>query len=55
MVGELLPGYDYKTYNILQDERIRQWLKVYTKWPTFPQLFINSKFAGGIDVLAELV
>jgi glutaredoxin-related protein len=50
-----LPGYDYKTFNILGDERIRQWLKVYTKWPTFPQLFINSKFVGGIDVLAELI
>lgn len=47
--------YDFDTYNILQDERIRQWLKVYTKWPTFPQVFINQKFIGGIDVLTELV
>lgn len=55
LVGELLPGYDYKTYNILKDERIRQWLKVYTKWPTFPQLFIQGKFVGGIDVVSELI
>ena len=48
-------GYDYNTFNILEDERIRQWLKVYSKWPTFPQAFINQKFAGGIDVITELV
>ena len=28
---------------------------MYTSWPTFPQTFINGKFAGGIDVLTELV
>ena len=47
--------YDYKTFNILKDERIRQWLKVYSKWPTFPQAFINQKFVGGIDVIMELI
>ena len=36
-------------------ERIRQWLKVYSKWPTFPQVYINQKFVGGIDVVQELV
>ena len=29
-------GYNYKTFNILSDQRIRQWLKVFSKWPTFP-------------------
>ena len=29
-------GYEYNTFNILGDERIRQWLKVYSKWPTYP-------------------
>lgn len=28
--------YKCKTFNILKDERIRQWLKFYSKWPTFP-------------------
>jgi glutaredoxin-related protein len=57
LVNELLgpKGYEYKTFNILADERVRQWLKVYTKWPTFPQIFINGKFAGGIDVVSELI
>lgn len=47
--------YKYKTYNILNDERIRQWLKFYSSWPTFPQLFIHGKFQGGIDVITELI
>ena len=47
--------YDYRTFNILKDQRIRQWLKVYSNWPTFPQLFINQKFVGGIDVVTELI
>ena len=57
LVNELLgpKGYDYKTFNILQDERIRQWIKLYTKWPTFPQIFMNGKFVGGIDVVSELM
>jgi glutaredoxin-related protein len=43
LVGMLAkPGYDYRTFNILGDQRIRQWLKVYSNWPTFPQLFINQ-------------
>jgi len=48
-------GYNYKTFNILADQRIRQWLKVFSSWPTFPQVFINQKFAGGIDVVTELI
>ena len=48
-------GYEYNTFNILADERIRQWLKVYSKWPTYPQIFINGKFVGGIDIVTELI
>ena len=33
-----------KTFNILEDERIRQWLKFYTQWPTFPQVYVNGTF-----------
>ena len=57
LVNELLgpKGYEYKTFNILSDEKIRQWIKLYSKWPTFPQLFINGKFVGGIDVVSELI
>ena len=45
----------FREINIFDDEKIRQWLKFYTKWPTFPQAFINQKFIGGIDVITELI
>ena len=48
-------GYDFECFNIFTDENVRQWLKVYSKWPTFPQVYINQKFVGGIDVVQELV
>lgn len=44
-----------KTLNILENERIRQWLKFYSKWPTFPQIFINGSFVGGVDVVCDLI
>ena len=47
--------YDFATYNILEDPRLRYWVKVYSKWQTFPQIYLNKKFAGGIDVVSELV
>ena len=47
--------YDYRTFNILENSRIRQWLKTYSNWPTFPQMFIDQKFMGGIDVVTELI
>lgn len=45
----------FKSYNILEDERIRQWLKIYSNWPTYPQVYINKEFVGGIDVIDQLV
>lgn len=48
-------GYDYGSFDVFQDQRIRQWLKYYTNWPTIPQVFINQKFVGGIDIVSELM
>jgi len=31
-----LEGYTFKTFNILENERIRQWTKFYSEWPTYP-------------------
>jgi glutaredoxin-related protein len=45
----------FKSFNILEDPRIRQWLKVYSNWQTYPQIYINKEFIGGIDVIDELV
>lgn len=41
-------------YNILQDQELREGMKVYSNWPTFPQLYIDGKFVGGCDITMEL-
>ena len=44
----------YKTFNILMSEDIRQGLKTYSNWPTFPQLYVKGKLIGGNDIISEL-
>lgn len=41
-------------YNILEDPFLREELKNYSDWPTYPQLYINKEFIGGADILAEM-
>lgn len=48
-------GYKFGSFDILSDERIRQWLKFYSDWPTFPQVFVKGEFHGGVDVVCELI
>nr|YP_010204005.1 glutaredoxin [Ahnfeltia fastigiata]UAT97659.1 glutaredoxin [Ahnfeltia fastigiata]UAT97863.1 glutaredoxin [Ahnfeltia fastigiata] len=45
---------DYHTINVLEDEEIRQGIKIYSKWPTIPQIYINGEFIGGSDILLDL-
>lgn len=47
-------GVDYDTFDILQDEEVRQGLKTYSKWPTYPQLYVKGELIGGLDILQEL-
>ncbi len=44
----------FKTFDILQDNDIRQGLKEYSNWPTFPQLYFNGKLLGGNDIITEM-
>ncbi len=44
----------YKTFNILEDMDIRQGLKEYSNWPTFPQLYVKGKLIGGNDIIMEM-
>ncbi|CAF1056008.1 unnamed protein product [Adineta ricciae] len=44
----------YKTFNILQDENVRQKLKEYSSWQTYPQIYVNGQFIGGLDVLKQM-
>lgn len=45
---------DYKSYDILQDEEARAQLKIIFSWPTFPQLYLNGKLLGGLDIVEEM-
>lgn len=40
--------------NILESEALRQGVKDYAGWPTFPQLYINGEFVGGCDIVREM-
>jgi Grx4 family monothiol glutaredoxin len=53
---DILNNYDldYATFDILQDEAIRDQLKIYSSWPTYPQLYVNSELIGGSDILKEM-
>jgi monothiol glutaredoxin len=44
----------FETFNILSDPEVRQGLKEYSSWPTYPQLYIDGKFVGGCDIVTEL-
>jgi monothiol glutaredoxin len=47
-------GATFETFNILADGEVRQGLKDYSSWPTFPQLYIDGKFVGGCDIVTEM-
>ena len=46
---------DYGTFDILTDEEVRQGLKVYSDWPTYPQVYVNGELIGGLDIIKELL
>lgn len=43
-----------KTFNVLEDDEVRQGIKDYAQWPTIPQLYVNGEFVGGSDILMEM-
>ncbi|GIL63217.1 hypothetical protein Vafri_17346 [Volvox africanus] len=45
----------FKSVDILQDEEIRQGLKEYSNWPTYPQLYVKGELVGGCDIVTEMV
>jgi Grx4 family monothiol glutaredoxin len=46
---------DFDYFDILQDEQVRQGLKDYSKWPTYPQIYVHGELIGGLDIFRELV
>jgi len=45
---------EFSSFNILADEEVRNGLKVYSNWPTYPQLYIEGKLVGGLDIVKEM-
>lgn len=46
-------NFPFETINILENDMLRQALKEYSKWPTFPQLYIDGEFFGGCDITVD--
>lgn len=44
----------FMTYDILKDQELREKIKEYSDWPTFPQVYIKGSLIGGNDILTEL-
>ncbi|KAK2976757.1 hypothetical protein RJ640_030107 [Escallonia rubra] len=47
-------GVDFGSFDILSDEEVRQGLKTFSNWPTFPQLYYKGELVGGCDIVMEL-
>nr|XP_023023364.1 glutaredoxin 3 [Leptinotarsa decemlineata] len=48
-------GVPYETFDILSDEDVRQGLKTYSNWPTYPQLYVAGELIGGLDIIKEML
>jgi len=47
-------GQPFAFVNIFEDQEIREGLKVYSNWPTFPQLYVKGELIGGSDIVVEM-
>lgn len=47
-------NFKFATFDILSDEEVREGLKKYSNWPTYPQLYVKGELVGGLDVMNEL-
>ena len=45
----------FASFDILSDEEVRQGLKIYSDWPTYPQLYVSGRIIGGVDIVKEMV
>ena len=47
-------GVSYKGLNVLENDDLRNGIKVYSNWPTIPQLYVKGEFVGGCDIIREM-
>ncbi len=52
ILGACAAKFDH--FNIFEDNEIREGLKSYSNWPTYPQLYINGELIGGCDIMVDL-
>tara|TARA_Y100000992_G_C21210701_1_gene465288 strand:+ start:39 stop:374 length:336 start_codon:yes stop_codon:yes gene_type:complete len=45
---------DFTGVNVLENQNIREGIKVFSDWPTIPQLYIKKEFIGGCDIVKEM-
>ena len=45
---------NFKGVNVLEDQSLREGIKVYSDWPTIPQLYVKNEFIGGCDIVKEM-
>lgn len=50
----LSPNLHYSTFNILSDQVVREELKKWAQWPTYPQVYWKGELLGGLDILKEM-
>jgi monothiol glutaredoxin len=45
---------NFKGVNVLEDQSLREGIKIFSDWPTIPQLYIKKEFVGGCDIVKEM-
>ena len=45
---------NFKGINILENQELREGIKIFSDWPTIPQLYIKGEFVGGCDIIKEI-
>ena len=45
---------NFKGVNVLEDQSLREGIKIFSDWPTIPQLYIKKEFVGGCDIIKEM-
>ncbi|XP_065649453.1 glutaredoxin-3 isoform X2 [Hydra vulgaris] len=51
---EVLRPFKFESFDILENEEVRQGLKTFSDWPTFPQIYVGGEFIGGLDIIKGL-
>ena len=45
---------NFKGINVLENQNLREGIKVFSDWPTIPQLYVKNEFIGGCDIVKEM-